>query len=429
MSKSKRFLLFLVFGLLGVLAPGSAAGQSAQRIVFDDPLVPEWHRSELPVDWREQVAQILLPHQEGQRSIVVAFILDTGLDPVEFTEQLLPRPGGGVYGFSARGGADNWASTDAHGNAVAWRLRDRFQAYRAMHGLSPDQVVLKFIPIRIAFRDNGSVVINDSDIVAGLAFMDQVVAGNGLGNGFKFVVNMSFGGFGRFPELEIGIGRAFLAGGLVVAAAGNRPIDVQGSSPAGSAAFVPQLTVGALREAGDEPASWSAFGQLVRTFAPGELVQVGPASFGSGTSLASPDVAALVLVGLALTRTNWDLTQLVTVASDPLPSGWEGKVFPNGGIFNPARALDPSFAGQLAPSVPLEIRKSKIGKVVGRVASDDEGIFALGQTGGKLKFSPSEGEGLAWSFTLKGLDGTPPPRRLVSVPFGGTVLEVKVKGL
>ncbi|RKU43730.1 Basic amino-acid permease [Coniochaeta pulveracea] len=116
----------------------------------------------------------------------------------------------------------------------------------------------------------------------------------------KAVINMSLGG-GHSDAFNAAVQAAYDAGIVAVVAAGNQGRDVGNDSPASSPAAI---TVGAVDQTDTQP-SYSNFGRAVDIYAPGSNILsagiAGPTATitMSGTSMATPHVAGLVLYLMA----------------------------------------------------------------------------------------------------------------------------------
>lgn len=130
-----------------------------------------------------------------------------------------------------------------------------------------------------------------SSVIAGLEYAVNHKNKNGLHG----VANLSLGST-KSSVLDAAIKEAYLAGLLVVVAAGNNGMDACLTSPAGSRYA---LTVGAIDDKTDLVAHFSNWGKCVDVFASGVEVESttnrnNQIRMLSGTSMASPVVAGLV---------------------------------------------------------------------------------------------------------------------------------------
>lgn len=114
------------------------------------------------------------------------------------------------------------------------------------------------------------------------------------------VVSMSLGFGAPVPDADQLIADLAAAGIATVVAAGNSGVDACGSSPGRAAQAI---TVGAVDSA-TAKASWSNFGACVDIFAPGVSIRssvnsTNGYSYYSGTSMAAPHVAGVVVLMLS----------------------------------------------------------------------------------------------------------------------------------
>jgi hypothetical protein len=130
-----------------------------------------------------------------------------------------------------------------------------------------------------------------SNIIAGI---DWVLANKNTNN--KVVINLSLG-VSSSTSLNTAIQNAIIKNCVVVCAAGNDGIDASSISPANASGAI---TVSAYDSAKTKP-TWSNFGPVVSSFAPGSSVKAAWSDTAStfysvsGTSFACPILAAIIV--------------------------------------------------------------------------------------------------------------------------------------
>jgi len=219
---------------------------------------------------------------------VTAYVLDTGIrkDHVQFAGRAdyIPNGRGGDFVGDGRVNAED---CQGHGTHVAGTIGS------TLYG------VAKLVTLRAGRVVNCSGGGQTSMVIAG---MDWIAA-----NGSKpAVVNMSLG-YGNVQAVRDAAERLVAAGYVVVVAAGNgnffgTPQDACAQAPGGAPNV---LTVGATTSS-DAESSFSNYGRCVDILAPGSSIL--STSHGSstatatlsGTSMASPHVAGVVALYLAL---------------------------------------------------------------------------------------------------------------------------------
>ncbi|KAK9769876.1 hypothetical protein AB5N19_00597 [Seiridium cardinale] len=205
-----------------------------------------------------------------------AYVVDTGIRTTHVDFE-----GRATFGFNA---VVNEAAEDLHGHGthVAGTI-----------GSATFGVAKKSNLVAVKVCDaNGST--NSELILAGLEFVYEDATNNTRVG--KSVINMSLGG-GDQPALTEAVQTLHDEGFTVVVAAGNEDDDAADYSPANSP---DAITVGAI-QSNYSRASFSNWGKDVDIFAPGQsIISLGFASdtataVMSGTSMASPHIAGLVL--------------------------------------------------------------------------------------------------------------------------------------
>ncbi|HEY3083114.1 MAG TPA: S8 family serine peptidase [Chloroflexota bacterium] len=257
----------------------------------DDPLVDaQWalDRIGMPSAWDVTA---------GDESIAIA-ILDSGAD-LEHPD-LAPKllPGANTLGADPDSGSDCPPTSDArddfgrgHGTHVAG-----IAAAATGNGIGVAGVAWRprVIPVKV-LDCNGQGT--DTQVIAGI---DWAVAAGAR------VINLSVGGPGQSDVLDAAVERAYRAGVIVIAAAGNAGTDV----PYYPAASPFALAVGAT-DAEDRLAWFSNRGDYIAVVAPGvSILSTYPRElsdwnlqpgyqYKSGTSMASPQVAGLAALILS----------------------------------------------------------------------------------------------------------------------------------
>jgi serine protease len=254
-------------------------------------------------------------------------IVDSGVqgDHPDLAGRVLP--GVAIQGVVQPGGGS--PDVNGHGTHVAGIIGAGDNGVGIV-GVAPEVSIL---PVRVL--DSNGVGAN-SDIGAGITWA--------VDNGAN-VVNISIGSSTNSASVSSAVSYAVQHGVTVVAAAGNNhqanPPDV----PQYPAALDDTVAVAALSQPGDNIAGYSTRGGYVDVAAPGSNIwsSIPTSTWGSksGTSMATPHVAALVAVilgargGIAPAAM---LSRLTTTASDAGPAGFD-QMFGWGRI-DPIAALD-----------------------------------------------------------------------------------------
>ena len=114
-------------------------------------------------------------------------------------------------------------------------------------------------------------------------------------------------------------------------------------------------------------------------------------------------------------KTPWEIIQIITNSADHNDQ-LEGKVFPDGGVLNPNRALNGvTFESQTLPPIELKIKKVKPGKIVGTTSDPSKEMFVMGHPEDiNVKMDIFGG------YTIKIREFRPV---LIASPLGGAVAE------
>jgi membrane-anchored mycosin MYCP len=230
---------------------------------------------------------------------VLIAVIDTGIAAGD------PQLSGAIAGgadLSGSGGVYR-ADLDGHGTFVASIIAAAPAASNGMVGIAPGARLL-------IYREAGCAISQGNTETAMAAAINQAVAAHAK------IINISQDGFDPSPAVQLAVQRAYDAGVLVVAAAGNYgssegtddagdstavdPVTYPayyGANPAGTADL---LAVGAVDQ-NSEAAGFSETGGYIGVTAPGVAI-VGLSNTGrtlvtdDGTSFAAPYVAAVAAV-------------------------------------------------------------------------------------------------------------------------------------
>lgn len=259
------------------------------------------------------------------------YVVDTGVEP---SSQFSGRLTAGVN-ISGDGGTSD--DCDGHGTHVAGI------AASSTYGVAKKSTV---VPVRVFDCSSGTT--SSSRVINALEWIAQTHA-----NGAPGVVNLSLAG-PRSGALNDAVTALVGKGLVVVAAAGNASTDACLESPASAPAA---LTVGATTS-GDAKASFSNFGSCLDLFAPGSGVtstyidnRVGQMS---GTSMAAPVVAGVA----ALAWGNEPGSSGAAISSRVI-FGAVGGIVTSPGTGSPNRLANIealSYFGASTPSAPRSLK-------------------------------------------------------------------------
>jgi subtilisin family serine protease len=234
------------------------------------------------------------------------------------------RPGAAIVNGDVQSGAGG-TDVNGHGTHVAGIIAAGENGVGII-GIAPQVTIL---PVRVL---DAQGVGPNSDIGEGITWA--------VDHGAK-VVNVSIGSDTKAASVTAAVNYAVTHGVVVVAAAGNGG---PGGNPRYPAALPETVAVGALGQNGDV-ASYSTTGSYVDVTAPGSNIYSTkiPSVWGmnSGTSMASPHVAALIALIIdargAISPANM-LRRLTSTATDAGPPGFDPAY--GWGCINPIAAVN-----------------------------------------------------------------------------------------
>jgi hypothetical protein len=223
--------------------------------------------------WNQTITNTV-PVLTDNYSTVHCYILDTGIMAThsEFV------PGQVILDYNTIAQTKNAADDNGHGTGVA----------SVIGGKTVGSAVRTTLHAIKVLDSNGSGYT--SNIIAGI---DWVLSNKNTTN--KVIINLSLGGSSS-TSLNTAIQNAIINNCVIVCAAGNDGIDASSVSPANASGAI---TVSAYDSAKTKP-TWSNFGPVVSSFAPGSSVKAAwndtTSTFYSvsGTSFSCPIVAAII---------------------------------------------------------------------------------------------------------------------------------------
>jgi subtilisin family serine protease len=237
---------------------------------------------------------------------VVVAVVDTGVAPApDLAGRLLP-------GWNAIDADDDAADDNGHGTHVAGTIAEVEGNGLAESGVAPEASIL---PVKVLAADGGGA---DSDVAAGIVWAAD--------HGAR-IINLSLGGSEPSSVLADAVAYARHLGVLIVAAAGN-----DGGTVGVPARLAGVVAVGAVDSALVRP-PFSAGGRSLDLVAPGvgilQQTLDGVGGFAdrmfTGTSMASPHVAAVAALVLAAGRATTATGVARLLARTALDLGAPGK--------------------------------------------------------------------------------------------------------
>ena len=241
----------------------------------------------------DRIDQVSLPLSNSYSYVsagtgVDAYIIDTGIliNHTDFGTRA-------VGGFSSIGTSTNWIDQNGHGTHVAGTVGGN------VYGVAKDT---KLIAVRVLDATGSGTT---SGVIAGINWAISHHTTR------PAVANMSLGG-GASSALDLAVSNAINDGIVMCVAAGNNSADAGRFSPARVTAAITVGATGAYPTLGlnyDAMASYSNYGTVVDLFAPGSSIQsdwitnTSASAILSGTSMATPHVAGVAALYLALNPT------------------------------------------------------------------------------------------------------------------------------
>lgn len=225
-------------------------------------------------------------------------VLDTGID---YTHEDLYVHGG----VSFVDGTTDYRDDNGHGTHVAGTIAGMNNTLGVL-GVSPQA---NLYAIKVLDRSGNG---NYSDVIEGIEWA--------IANDLN-IINMSLGGTADSRTLKTAVDKAYQAGILVVASAGNNGYSKKGSITY-PAAYDSVIAVGAVDHQ-NKRASFSSVGSQLELMAPGVNIEStipGGYATDSGTSMAAPHVSAVAaLVWQAKPGlTNIQVRNLLSTTAQPL---------------------------------------------------------------------------------------------------------------
>ena len=260
----------------------------------------------------------------GRGAGITVAVVDSGVQANHPDMAGRVRPGAAIVNGDVQSGAGG-TDVNGHGTHVAGIIAAGENGVGIV-GIAPQVTIL---PVRVL---DAQGVGPNSDIAEGITWA--------VDHGAK-VVNVSIGSDTKAASVTAAVGYAVTHGVAVVAAAGNGG---PGGNPRYPAALPETVAVGALGQNGDV-ASYSTTGSYVDVTAPGSDIYSTkiPSKWGfnTGTSMASPHVAALIALIIdargAISPANMQ-RRLTSTATDAGPPGFDPAY--GWGCINPIAAVN-----------------------------------------------------------------------------------------
>ena len=221
-----------------------------------------------------------------------------------------------------------------HGTHVAGIISACTNNGKGVSGVSYNA---KILPVKVTYGLDGSLFT--SDVIEAIDYVVSLKTSSSSPDALKNirVINLSLGGYTYSETYEAAVKRAYDAGILVVAAAGNNATDTKYYPAAYDGAFA----VAALKESAESPyvevdSSYSNYGTFVDIAAPGTNVYsttIGNSyAYSTGTSMATAMVSGIAAMSFSALGGNvpdymdtpaWMHSLLNIGATDLLEAGWD----------------------------------------------------------------------------------------------------------
>jgi subtilisin family serine protease len=259
--------------------------------------------------WAMSAFPFIALWQCGKGAGITVAVVDSGVQANHPDLSGRVRPGAAIVNGAVQNGGGA-TDVNGHGTHVAGIVGAAENGVGVV-GIAPQVTIL---PVRVL---DAQGVGPNSDIGKGITWA--------VDHGAK-VINVSIGSDTKAASVTTAVNYAVSHGVVVVAAAGNGG---PSGSPRYPAALPEAIAVGALNEAGDI-ASYSTNGEYVDVAAPGTDIYSTkiPSTWGekSGTSMASPHVAALIALIIDARGSispGSMLRRLTSTATDAGPAGFD----------------------------------------------------------------------------------------------------------
>jgi subtilisin family serine protease len=292
---------------------------------LETPAPPEPSDPDVDKQWAMSSFPFSALWQCGKGAGITVAVVDSGVQANHPDLSGRVRPGAAIVnGVVQNGGGAT--DVNGHGTHVAGIVGAGENGVGVV-GVAPQVTIL---PVRVL---DAQGVGPNSDIGKGITWA--------VDHGAK-VINVSIGSDTKAASVTTAVSYAVDHGVAVVAAAGNGGLS--GNNPRYPAALPEAIAVGALSQSGDI-ADYSTRGTYLDVVAPGSNIYstkvVSTWGFNSGTSMASPHVAALIALIIdargSISPGNM-LRRLTSTATDAGPAGFDPAY--GWGCINPIAAVN-----------------------------------------------------------------------------------------